>query len=119
MMQSATKIKPKLKALLAPEGFSDYLLVSLKHALEPLAEFFSEILLAKADYEDGKSSYVLVLVGVDSRGEAVFLETIQTVVENSTARDQGLDVSFVAPDDPGLNRIRKVCATIVKSGPTQ
>ena len=112
MTQDDGTQKARVRAILAPRGFSDILLASLRQILAPLAEYFDEVLLVRAEYEAGHSGFLIAVVGADVRTHQILTETIFEALGDGRYRSDPIDVTHIPADEPTLDRLRKLAVAL-------
>lgn len=98
----------QFRALLAPQGFPDTLQNALTDALGPFAQTFSTAVLLKAEYEEGRTGYIVAVAGSGEPDRSGIAGAIDSALVSSRRGDVQLDVAFLAQDDPMANRIERV-----------
>lgn len=119
MTQAHAQSGSKLKAVLAPHGFSDVMLLALERTLAACPEHFSEALLAKAEYEGGGSGFLMVLSGVAPDAYSAFTDMIDEALASVERPEIGLDVTFLAQDDPAFDRLKRIGRALARNPETR
>ena len=98
----------QFRALLAPQGFPDTLQNALLDGLAPLGETFRTAVLLKAEYEEGKTGFIVAISGASDADRGALSGAVEGAMVRSRRGDVQLDVAFLALDDPMANRIERV-----------
>jgi len=98
----------QFRALLAPQNFPDSLQNALTDNLAPLQGTYNKVVLLKAEYEEGKTGYIVAVSGAADAGRGAIAAAADAALATSRRGDIQLDVAFLALDDPMTNRIERV-----------
>ncbi|MFV2054405.1 hypothetical protein [Aliiroseovarius sp. YM-037] len=100
------------RALLTPRNFPDTVKVRLGETLSPLSDLFDQAFLLRAEYEDGKSGYLLAVSSVEEDNQRRIADAITTAVTESGQIDLKLDIAMLTDDEDTLNRLGRVAVVI-------
>lgn len=98
----------QFRALLAPQNFPDTLQNALSDRLFRLQTTFSKAVLLKAEYEEGKSGFIVAVSGASDPDRGAIAAAVEDALKASRRDDVQLDVAFLGLDDPMASRIERV-----------
>lgn len=98
----------QFRALLAPQNFPDTLQNALTGSLGPLVGTFGQAVLLKAEYEEGRTGYIVAVSGAADTDRGAIADAVESALMKSRRGDVQLDVAFLALDDPMASRIERV-----------
>lgn len=106
----------KLRALMAPQGFPDSLQFALTDKLARVAKLCDRALLLRAEYDDGRTGFLVGFSGVKEANRAAIEDAVNDALVSSRRQDIELGIAFLAADDPSLGRISRA-GTNLKRAP--
>ncbi|WP_093973964.1 SseB family protein [Boseongicola aestuarii] len=98
----------QFRALLAPQNFPDTLQNALSDMLFRLQQTFNKAVLLKAEYEEGKSGFIVAVSGAADPDRGAIAAAVEDALKASRRNDVQLDVAFLGLDDPMASRIERV-----------
>ena len=98
----------QFRALLAPQNFPDSLQNALGDTLFQLQKTFSKAVLLKAEYEEGKSVFIVAVSVAADPDRGAIAAAVDDALQASRRSDVQLDVAFLGLDDPMASRIERV-----------
>lgn len=98
----------QFRALLAPHNFPDTLQNALGEKLSGLQQTFGKAVLLKAEYDEGKSGFIVAISGAGDADRSAIAAAVDEALVASRRSDIHLDVVFLGLDDPMASRIERV-----------
>ena len=99
--------KARIVAILPLADMPDILLEALGARLVASGGLAHEALLAAVEYEGGQTGHVLALIGAEARAETALARAVAEALAFSGLDTGYLDVVFLPPEAPIIERMRK------------
>lgn len=108
LSDAPTEVEDRIAELLPPDGLPDRVLSALDRKLARTAGLAHRAYLAAAQYVDGRSGYLLAVVGTVSGAETALSTALGEALTFSGAETLSLDIAHLPEDAPILAVLEKV-----------